>query len=290
MRGQARLDIAGRVSGVDLVGLRRIHLALHHRRVGERDPPDMRDAGSRRSRARCRSPQAPPGRLPPGSRRTSSASRRRVQPACSTFPAMAPRFPELQEAGWLRQKYEVEGLSSYSIAAELGCRATTVSRALRRHGIAARMGRPAVIVPGQVYGRLIVLGELPERSKGGRVFRCLCACGRETEARAVGLRQRKVHSCGCPRDETRPGNPPGRRGYRADSATDGSSCWGSQRVRAQARPGCSAVAATAAARPPFAAPTSPAATLGRARACSRSTANAPAGRAQRSVPAEDRGC
>jgi hypothetical protein len=60
-----------------------------------------------------------------------------------TLPAMAPRFPELHEAGWLRQKYEVEGLSSYSIAVELGCRATTVSRALRRHRIAARMGRPA---------------------------------------------------------------------------------------------------------------------------------------------------
>jgi hypothetical protein len=119
-----------------------------------------------------------------------------------TLPAMAPRFPELQEAGWLRQKYELEGLSSYSIAAELGCRATTVSRALRRHRITARMGRPAVVVPGQVYGRLTVLGELRERSRGGRVFRCLCACGRETDARAVELRQGKVRSCGCLRDET----------------------------------------------------------------------------------------
>jgi hypothetical protein len=121
-----------------------------------------------------------------------------------TLPAMAPRFAELQEAGWLRKKYEVEGLSSYAIAAELGCRATTVSRALRRHRITARMGRPAVVVPGQVYGRLTVLGELPGRSRGGRVFRCLCACGRETDARAVELRQGKIRSCGCLRDETRP--------------------------------------------------------------------------------------
>jgi hypothetical protein len=121
-----------------------------------------------------------------------------------TLPAMAPRFPELQDATWLRRKYELEGLSSYAIPAELGCRRTTVSRALRRHGIGARIGRPAVVVPGQVYGRLTVLGELPERSRGGRVFRCLCACGRETEARAVELRQGKIRSCGCLRDEARP--------------------------------------------------------------------------------------
>jgi hypothetical protein len=114
-----------------------------------------------------------------------------------TFPAMARRFPELQDASRLRQKYENELQSSYAIAAELGCRPTTVSRALRRHGIAARMGRPAVVVPGQIYGRLTVLGELPGRTRGGRVFRCLCACGRETVARAVELRQGKVRSCGC---------------------------------------------------------------------------------------------
>jgi hypothetical protein len=120
-----------------------------------------------------------------------------------TLPAMAPRFPELQDAGWLRRRYEVEGLSSYAIAVELGCRANSVSRALRRHGITARMGRPAVVAPGQVYGRLTVLGELPERTRGGRVFRCRCTCGRETDARAVELRQGKVRSCGCLLDEAR---------------------------------------------------------------------------------------
>jgi hypothetical protein len=116
---------------------------------------------------------------------------------------MAPRFPELQDAGWLRRKYELEGLSSYAIAAQLGCRANTVSRALQRHGITARMGRPAVVGPGQVYGRLTVLGELPERTRAGRVFRCLCECGREADARAVELRQGKVRSCGCLLDDAR---------------------------------------------------------------------------------------
>jgi hypothetical protein len=120
-----------------------------------------------------------------------------------TLPAMAPRFPELQDAGWLRQKYELDGQSSYAIAAELGCRATTASRALGRHGIGARMGRPAVVAPGEVYGRLTVLSELPVRSRGGRVFRCRCTCGRETEARAAELRQGKVRSRGCLLDEAR---------------------------------------------------------------------------------------
>jgi hypothetical protein len=165
-------------------------------------------------------------------------------------------------------------VSSYSIAAELGCRATTVSRALRRHRIRARMGRPAVVVPGQVYGRLTVLGELRERSRGGRVFRCRCARGRETGARAVELRQGKVRSCGCLRDETRWVATPASRACTAGNATDGSSCCTRQGVRAQATPGCSAVAATAAARRPCAAPTSPAATPAHADAYSSSTANA----------------
>jgi hypothetical protein len=51
------------------------------------------------------------------------------------------------------------------------------SQALRRQGVTARMGWPAVVVPGQVYSRLTVLGELPEQTRGGRVFRCRCASG-----------------------------------------------------------------------------------------------------------------
>jgi hypothetical protein len=174
---------------------------------------------------------------------------------------MAPRFPELQDAGWLCEKYEFEGLSSYAIAAELGCRDTTVSRALRRHGIGARMGRPAVVAPGQVYGRLTVLAELPGRTRGRRVFRCLCACGRETEAQAVELRQGKVRSCGCLREETRPS------GHTRPPRVHSGQRYGRLVVlhevgaRAQATPGCSPVAAAAATRRPFEASTSLADTL-----------------------------
>jgi hypothetical protein len=136
-----------------------------------------------------------------------------------TLPEMAPRFPELQDAGWLRRKYELEGLSSYAIAAELGCRPTTISRALRRHGIAARMGRLAVVAQGQIYGRLTALAELAQRTRGGRVFRCLCACGRETDARAVELRQgRFAPAAVC---ATRHGRAARRRGCKADNATGG---------------------------------------------------------------------
>jgi hypothetical protein len=123
---------------------------------------------------------------------------------------LATRFPELHDAGWLRTKYEAEGLSSYAIAQQLGCRPTTVSRALQRFGIAARMGRPAAVRPGETYGRLTVLDERPQRVRGGRVFRCQCACGSETDVQAAELKRGKVRSCGCLQDEgaNRPKPPP----------------------------------------------------------------------------------
>jgi hypothetical protein len=69
----------------------------------------------------------------------------------------------------------------------------------RHHGAHGAAGRRA----GPGLRPADVLGDLPERNRGGRVFRCRCACGRETAARAVELRQGKVRSCGCLLDEAR---------------------------------------------------------------------------------------
>jgi hypothetical protein len=207
-----------------------------------------------------------------------------------TLPAMAPRFPELQDAGWLRRRYEVEGLSSYAIAVELGCRANSVSRALRRHGITARMRRPAV-GRGQVYGRLTCSASCPSGTVAAASFAAAAPAGaRPTRARSNCGKERSAPAAVC---STRQGRAAtrGRRACTAGNATDGSSSCTRQGVRAQATPGVSAVAATVAARRRFAGPTSPAATPAHADACSRSTTSAAAGRAQPlSVPAETRAC
>jgi hypothetical protein len=81
---------------------------------------------------------------------------------------VALRYRELHDEDWLRQRYELERRSTYKIAAELGCDDATVSRALRRFGIKGRLGRPAAVKPGEVYGRLTVIAELAERDRGGR--------------------------------------------------------------------------------------------------------------------------
>lgn len=47
-------------------------------------------------------------------------------------------FVELDDADWLRRKYETERLNAVEIARELGCTADTVYRAMRKHGIASR--------------------------------------------------------------------------------------------------------------------------------------------------------
>ena len=50
----------------------------------------------------------------------------------------AKRNPFLQDREWLRQRYEDAKLSSVEIAKQLGVRATTVLKALDRHGIKSR--------------------------------------------------------------------------------------------------------------------------------------------------------
>ena len=121
---------------------------------------------------------------------------------------MALRYRELHDEDWLRQRYELEGRSTYTIAAELGCDDATVSRALRRFGIKGRLGRPAAVKPGEVYGLLTVIAELAERDRGGRAFLCRCDCGNTHAVRAVELRAGKTRSCGCLRRDCRPVPPP----------------------------------------------------------------------------------
>ena len=124
---------------------------------------------------------------------------------------MALRYRELHDQDWLRQRYELERRSTYTIAAELGCADATVSSALRRFGIKGRLGRPAAVKPGEVYGLLTVIAELAERDRGGRVFLCRCDCGSTCAVRAVELRAGKTRSCGCLRRDRsgcRPVAPP----------------------------------------------------------------------------------
>ncbi len=55
---------------------------------------------------------------------------------------------------------------------------------------------------GEVYGRLIVLGESSERTKAQkRKFKCLCRCGNIVTVIGAELKNEHVQSCGCLRLE-----------------------------------------------------------------------------------------
>jgi hypothetical protein len=49
------------------------------------------------------------------------------------------RYPELETPDWLLQKYQTELMSTTEMAAILGCGTTTITDAMRRHGIRVRM-------------------------------------------------------------------------------------------------------------------------------------------------------
>jgi transposase len=53
------------------------------------------------------------------------------------------QLPALADRAWLRERYVMQGRTIPEIAAEVGCGATTVQRALRVHGIRARAPRVA---------------------------------------------------------------------------------------------------------------------------------------------------
>lgn len=48
------------------------------------------------------------------------------------------RFPQLQDADWLEERYHGDGQSLRDIAAALGCSRESVQSAMRRHGITTR--------------------------------------------------------------------------------------------------------------------------------------------------------
>lgn len=61
--------------------------------------------------------------------------------------------------------------------------------------------KPPELIIGHIFGRLApqyVSGQASDRS---RLYRCLCECGEEIDARGRDLRSGKTQSCGCLRDE-----------------------------------------------------------------------------------------
>jgi transposase-like protein len=62
------------------------------------------------------------------------------------------QLPALADRAWLRERYDVQGRTIPEIAAEVGCGATTVQRALRVHGIPARPPRVARVASRRAPG------------------------------------------------------------------------------------------------------------------------------------------
>lgn len=68
------------------------------------------------------------------------------------------------------------------------------------------MGRPAIDLSGQRFGKLTVVGRCGDGSSGRPViWSCVCDCGAETTVSSSNLRNGTTASCGCKRNE-RKGN------------------------------------------------------------------------------------
>jgi len=65
------------------------------------------------------------------------------------------------------------------------CQRKTVSRKMTKSKV------------GNRYGKLLVVGESPNRYYGYMCWRCKCDCGNEREVDGRSLRQGRVKSCGC---------------------------------------------------------------------------------------------
>lgn len=64
------------------------------------------------------------------------------------------------------------------------------------------MGRPAINLVGQQFGRLTVESLSDQRDKSGEVYyECACGCGARTTVRSAVLRRGFTRSCGCLRSE-----------------------------------------------------------------------------------------
>ena len=62
------------------------------------------------------------------------------------------------------------------------------------------MGKKFDVKPGDVFGRLVVVKELPSQRSGNqsrRMVLCRCSCGKEKEIRLSHLYNHKIVSCGC---------------------------------------------------------------------------------------------
>lgn len=55
-----------------------------------------------------------------------------------------------------------------------------------------------VVLTGQRFGRLTVIGDSGERDKNGSIYwKCKCDCGNETKVVVTALRAGATKSCGC---------------------------------------------------------------------------------------------
>jgi len=77
------------------------------------------------------------------SRLTRAGVRLRSCSEAASIRRRKSKYPQLNDVSFLRQKYEVEKLSSNEIAKEIGCSAPVVLKTFKKHGIKARTGSQA---------------------------------------------------------------------------------------------------------------------------------------------------
>jgi len=63
------------------------------------------------------------------------------------------------------------------------------------------MGRKAISLEGQKYGRLIAVERVGKNRHGQMLWMCICDCGSEVVVRSGDLRSRNTKSCGCLHNE-----------------------------------------------------------------------------------------